>query len=198
MKTIHHTAIGALIAVPTSMVSPSGALSFLAATILADMDHLFFYVFHERKLPPTAFARAKVYRQWQYFGPRIHVFHNYEMLSVLAFTAWVFGGTWFYIFAGMMVHALLDQIETKYQFGFLRIRSLIGDIIRYLEYLRICRRGGEEQYMIHRRDSWKNHLKKAVPKHRLHQAEAACEILRLYPDVPHDVHADSRQWMRLF
>ncbi len=197
MRIVHHTTIGVLAALPMSLASPAGALSFLGATILPDMDHLLFYVYHERKLPPPTITKTAVYHRWRYFGPRIHVFHNYEVLSALAVVAWLAGGIWTYIFSGVLVHAVCDQLETKIRFGFFRIRFLFGDILRYRQYIQVCREGGEKKYMLHRRDSWRNHLKKALPEDRLRKAETDCGILRLYPEEAPDDDADSSQWTRI-
>jgi len=66
----------------------------------------------------------------------------------------------------------------------MRVRTLIGDTIRYQGYLRARRQGDEEEYMIDRRDTWWNHLRSSLSKERFREAENTCGILKIYPEMP--------------
>ena len=189
--------IGTLISIPLSSSSMIGASAFFISSVAIDMDHFIFYWFHQRAffLYPRKFLLA--YEKWSYFGPRVHIFHNYEMVLLLVAIAWIYGGLSWYWFAGALVHLICDQAESYKKFRFMRVRTFVGDILRYREYLHASRQSLEQEYMISRRDSWWNHLKTSLSDEQFIRNERHCGIFEIYPEIPIDKSNHSGTWKGL-
>ena len=198
VKIIQHATIGCILALPVSAWSFSGALGFIAASILVDVDHFIFYSFQTRRLPWPGLEMESAYQRWSYYGPRVLVLHNYEALLFSGIVAAAFGGFSAYVFAGFLLHLLLDQVSGYALFRYLRVKTLTGDVLRYLRYLEASRSGREREYMLARRDSWQNHLCSLIPdRAKLESVLGTCGILSLFPDVPIDPAQKSAEWRAL-
>lgn len=197
MKIRHHAVIGASVAIPISAWSIPGAVTFFLSSIVIDLDHFFFYWFQEREVlfHPQKFLSA--YRKWSYYGPRIHIFHNCELVVILGAISWIYGGMTLYLFAGILMHLTCDQLESYHRFRYMRVKTLIGDVLRYKRYLRVRHEGGEKEYMIDRRDTWWNHLKRGLSKEQFRKTEHQCGILDIYPETPINKAGDGGSWKRL-
>lgn len=198
MKIAHHAFIGAFSALPLVKWSLSGAICFWATSMLPDIDHFIFYFLHEKR---TCFSLRKfisAYKNWGYFGPRIHILHNYELLILGLIVALQTGDLGFYLYGGLLLHLACDQVDTYRLFRYLRVKSLIGDILRYREYARARQAGRELEFMIIRRDSWWNHLHSKLSPDQLNEAKCKCDILRIYPEQPIGTAGDSSVWQKIF
>jgi hypothetical protein len=198
LKIAHHAVIGAVVALPLVKLSLPGAICFWATSILPDIDHFIFYCLHEKR---TWFLLRKflsAYKNWDYFGPRIHIFHNYELLIFGLIIAGQTGGLVFYCYGGLLLHLVCDQVDTYRLFRYLRVKSFIGDILRYREYVRACHAGREQEFMIFRRDSWWNHLHSKLAPDQLNAAKCKCDILGIYPEQPRNTAVDSSVWQKIF
>ncbi len=200
MRVSQHTAIGMTAALPLLFVSPTGAGLQLAVTVLIDIDHLLFYLWHEKKLPaaaPGGFIRQ--YGQWQYFGPRVHLFHNYETLAGATLLACLTGHILaFCLLAGIGLHLACDQWADYHAFKFLRIKSFWGDLLRYGQYRAAKKAGREKEYMLHRRDTWHRHLSLNLLPEKKQAALHRCGILALYPEIAIDPNRDAGAWKIFF
>lgn len=194
MRVTHHAFIGASVAIPLSVWSIPGAVTFLFSSIVIDLDHFLFYWFQERKVlfHPGKFLSA--YRKWSYYGPRIHIFHNYEFVVLLGACAWIYAGMSLYLFAGILMHLICDQLESYHRFRYMRVRTLIGDVLRYKGYLRVRHKGGEKEYMINRRDTWWNHLRIGLSREQFKKTERQCGIFDIYPESPINKADDTGSW----
>lgn len=198
MKVTSHIAVGAVLSIPVMLVEPEGAILFFLTSILVDVDHLLFYCFHEKTISVPLLQSIEIHKKWPYFGPRVHVFHNYETLLFTAIAAWIFGGFFIPVFLGVLLHLFCDQASSIHSARYLRIKSLFGDIIRYIKYTISRQRGDEKDYMTHRRNTWWNHLRKRLPGYRFESAKTQYGILYLYPDIPIKTSEDSGNWNRFF
>ena len=79
----------------------------------------------------------------------------------------------------------------------MRVRTFVGDILRYRKYLQARRRSLEQEYMIERRDSWWNHLRSSLSKERFSKNEQHCGILEIYPEIPINKSIDGSTWRGL-
>jgi len=184
LRITHHTAIGALAAIPVYDWSITGAVALFLASVVIDVDHFIFYIFHEKNFSISVRKFLSVYRGWSYYGPRIHVLHNYELVALLGVLAWIYRGVLVYLFVGAFLHLVCDQMDSYRMFRYMRVGTLIGDTVRYQGYLRARRQGDEKEYMIDRRDTWWNHLRSSLSKERFREAENTCGILKIYPEMP--------------
>ncbi len=191
-------AIGAAVALPILFFSTAGSISFFAASVLTDVDHLVFYAFQKKGFH---FSFRKIlfdYKKWDYFGPRIHFLHNYEAILISGAFSWYEPGITLYIFAGLFLHLICDQLDTYLNFRHLRVRSLIGDIFRFKKYIRALHIGQEKEYLTARRDSWRNHLESRLSPEQLKDATEKCEILNSYPEIAIRKGIDHREWKTVF
>lgn len=198
MKIFQHAVIGTAAAVPILFFSASGSVLFFAATVLTDIDHLVFYAFQKSRRHSSLRTILFGYEKWEYFGPRIHVLHNYEALILS-------GAFYLYetrvalcLFAGLCLHLICDQVDTYLKFRYLRVRSLIGDILRFRKYIRAVDTGQEKQYMIARRDSWRRHLESKLSPEQLEDVSGTCEILNIYPEIAVQKEIDHSEWKKVF
>ena len=198
MKVNQHAAAGGAVAIILSRISVSGALVFWFSSVFIDMDHLLFYAAHEKKNAATSLKNVYAYRQWDYYGPRVHLFHNYETLVTLGYLAWVLGGGMLYLFLGVFFHLICDQAQTYWMYRFFRVRSLFGDIFRYAQYLKAKRRGRGREFIISWRDSWWGHLKRSLPNDLFNKRACTSSIFDLYPEVPIDKDAEAGSWCKWF
>jgi len=111
---------------------------------------------------------------------------------------WFVQGIASYIYAGVFLHIICDQIDTYRQFRCLKVRSLIGDLLRYRKYIHALRSGKEKEYMIARRDSWWNHLESSLPPKQLKNPAAKCEILKIYSEITISRKNVNREWKNVF
>jgi hypothetical protein len=185
LRISHHVVIGAVVALPLAKWSLPGAIGFWVTSILPDIDHFIFYCLHEKRTCYSLQKILSVYKNWGYFGPRIHIFHNYEWLILGLIIASQTGGFGFYLYGGLVLHLVCDQVDTYRLFRYLRVKSLIGDILRYREYVRA-------------RDSWWNHLHNKLPPDELNAAKCICDIFSTYPEQPINTAADSSMWQKKF
>lgn len=198
MKIAHHAVIGAAAALPIVKWSLPGAIGFWAISILPDIDHFIFYCLHEKKACFSLRKFITAYKNWDYFGPRIHIFHNYELLILGLIICSMTGGLVIYLYGGLLLHLICDQVDTYRLFRYLRVKSLTGDILRYREYVRACQADREQEFMIFRRDSWWNHLHSKLSPDQLEATKSKCDILRLYSEQPKCAAADSSEWQKIF
>ena len=198
MKIAHHAVIGAVAALPLVKWSLPGAIGFWVTSILPDLDHFIFYCLHEKRIYFSLRKFKSRYKNWDYFGPRVHVFHNYELLTLSLIIAVQTGSLGLYLFGGLLLHLVCDQVDTYRLFRYLRVKSLIGDILRYRKYVRACQAGREQEFMIFRRDSWCNHLHSKLSSCQLNVIKCKCDILGIYPEQPISTVADSSEWQKIF
>lgn len=199
MRIAHHAALGAMVALPLAGRSPWGAAILFLSSVLIDIDHLVFYAFHERRLSFSDLKFLSAFSNWSYYGPRIMSFHNYETALLLGVCAWIVGGLFVFLFVGVLIHLVLDQMDGYVTFRHFRIKSIVGDIFRYREYMHALEQGKEKEFMVARRDSWWNHLRAHVPaESRLAASREKCGILSLYSDIPVNSLQDFGEWRRIF
>jgi hypothetical protein len=198
LKITHHAVVGAVAALPLMKWSLPGAIGFWTTSILPDLDHFIFYCLHEKRIYFSLRKFLSAYKKWNYFGPRIHIFHNYEILLLGLIIAWLMDGLAVYLYGGLLFHLICDQVDTYRLFRYLRVKSLIGDLLRYRKYVRACEAGREQEFMIFRRDSWWNHLRCKLAPDRLEAAKRKCEILNIYPEQPIDAACDGGMWQKIF
>lgn len=198
VKVNQHAAAGGVAAIVLSQISVSGALVFWFSNVFVDMDHLLFYAAHEKKKVAINLKDVSAYGRWEYCGPRVNFFHNYETLVVLGYLAWGMGGSMRYLFWGVFFHLICDQAQTYWMYRFFRVRSLFGDIFRYVQFLKAKRRGRCREFMIFWRDSWWGHLKRSLPDDLFKKKVCACCIFDLYPDIPIDKDAGVGSWSKWF
>ncbi len=198
MTVKNHIYIGTAAAAPLSVISPSGSLLFLCVSLLVDIDHFLFFTWHQKKiiLNPKSFIRT--HEDWDYFGPRIHLFHNYETILIAILSAFVNGDIWLYFAGGIVFHLICDQVSTFHKYRFLRIRSLIGDFIRYRQYLCATRKGQEKKFIVAWRNTWINHIINAFPEKSPSQISTECAIMKTYPDKPFIASDDFGTWRSVF
>jgi len=79
----------------------------------------------------------------------------------------------------------------------MRVKTLIGDVLRYKRYLRVRHEGGEKEYMIARRDTWWNHLKRGLSKEQFRKTKHQCGILNIYSETPINKAGNGGSWKRL-
>jgi len=194
-----HATWGVLFAIPAAIGSFGKAGLMVLVTTLLDVDHVLFFSYHNRRLPWSDPELLRTYREWTYFGPRVLIFHNYETLFLLGVGAAMLGGPVVYAFAGVLLHLSLDQYASYKAFRYLRVRTLAGDLVRYMEYRRAVRAGKEREYMLHRRDSWWCHLQSHLSDaEQLRKILDAGGILAWASDVPLGTKASARQWKGIF
>lgn len=199
MKVSQHALIGAAAAFPVGMHSIENALILFAASVLVDADHLVFYWVQEKANLKKLVKVVGAYEEWDYYGPRIHVFHSYEVVLATILWAWFAHSSLAYcVLAGLSLHLLCDQIHSYSCQRYIRVKTLFGDVVRYWEYRRALAEGRLRDYMLDRRDTWYNHLVQSFPGHKRTAAVKKCGILSLYPDVPIDTGKGTREWKRLF
>jgi len=198
VKVNQHAAAGGVVAIVLSHISVSGALVFWFSNVFIDMDHLLFYAAHEKKSGAISLKDVFAYGQWDYYGPRVNLFHNYETLVMLGYLAWVLGEVMLYLFWGVFFHLICDQAQTYWMYRFFRVRSLFGDIFRYAQYLKAKRWGRGREFMIFWRDSWWGHLSLSLPDDLFKKRACACGIFNLYPDIPIDKDVGAVSWCKWF
>jgi hypothetical protein len=197
LKIAQHTVVGAWAAIPAYHWSITGAVGLFLASVVIDVDHFIFFLFRERNFSVSVRRFFSVYRRWSYYGPRIHILHNYELVVLLGALAWIYGGVLVYLFVGVLLHLMCDQADSYWMFRHMRVRTLLGDIIRYRGYVRASLRGDEKEYMIDRRDTWWSHLRNRLSKERFRKAENTCGILNIYPEIPINKSSNGGTWERL-
>ena len=197
MKIRHHVVIGASVAIPISAWSIPGAVTFFLSSIVIDLDHFLFYWFREKEVSLNLRKFLSDYRKWSYYGPRVQIFHNYELVIFLGAIASIYKGILLCLFAGVLLHLICDQAESYYRFRYMRVKTLVGDILSYKGYLQARSQGREKEYMINRRDSWRNHLRSSLSKEQFKKTENQCGISEIYPEMSTDKSCDGGAWKRL-
>jgi hypothetical protein len=198
LKVFQHAVIGTAVALPIMFFSAAGSVFFFAATVLADIDHLIFYAFQRSKGHSSFRTVLFGYEKWDYFGPRIHVLHNYEALILSGAFSLYETGVSLYLFAGLCLHLICDQVDTYSKFRYLRVKTLIGDILRFRKYIRAVNTGQEKQYLIARRDSWRRHLESRLSPEQLEDVSSSCDILNIYPEIAIHKEIDHNEWKKVF
>ncbi|MBF0621031.1 MAG: hypothetical protein HQL54_03815 [Magnetococcales bacterium] len=200
MQAKQHLAVGMIGALPILMWSSSTeAAVFIAASVLIDSDHILFQWFHSRKITPLNHL-IKSYVTWDYFGPRILIFHNYETLVFLACYA-VYSEIFlfYYVFLAVFLHLFLDQIGNYLTFRVFRIRTLLGDIVRYQRYLSARNAGKEREFLIARRDSWINYVLGRFSDKNLDEKSPYLGGIQLtYPEQPINKSKKDSEWQDFF
>lgn len=156
--------MGVSAAIPVSLWSIPWASALFLSSVLIDLDHFLFYWFQEKEVSINVRQFLSDYRKWNYYGPRVQIFHNYEFVVFMGAIAFIYKGILLWSFAGVLLHLIYDQGESYYRFRYMRVKTLVGDVLRYKEYLDARRQGKEKEYMVNRRDSWRNHLRKSLSK----------------------------------
>lgn len=197
MTIKQHAIIGGVLALPLGWLEPWGACLFWCANILIDVDHLAFYTVHEGRLPLPLKNMVKIYKTWDYFGPRVNFFHNYETLIITGVISWLTVGGFTFIFLGVFVHLIADQLETYTRFRFLRIRTCVGDLLRYGNYIKARNEGNEDEYMVGLRSSWKKYLKEVLSEKAYQKEKSTSKLLSLYQDVPDNADVDVSIWKQV-
>lgn len=194
MRVKHHFFIGLVLAAPIMVKAPAGAVTFFMVSFLLDVDHYIFFIFHEKYFILSPLKTMDLYKEWNYFGPRVHFFHNYETLFLVGLCWGRYGGVYRYLLLGVLLHLICDFIPTYHRFHFNRIRSLIGDIFRYRRYLQACKQGREKEFMLLWRNSWWAHLLIFFSVDTVEKIQGECGVLQLYEDVPLNGEVDSVIW----
>jgi len=189
--------MGISVAIPVSLWSIPWAGAFFLSSVVIDVDHLLSYWFKEKKVSLGLREILSDYMKWDYYGPRVQVFHNYEFLVLVGTGAFQYKGILLWVFAGVFLHLICDQAESYYRFRYLRVKTFVGDILRYKEYLTAKRQDRVKEYMINRRDSWLNHLRTSLSKEQFKKTESQCGISEIYPEMPIDKLCDGEAWKRL-
>lgn len=113
----------------------------LASSVLIDFDHYLYYLFETRdfclrRAYEYFSEKKKIYKELsrekrKNLSTHLLVFHGFEwvlVFSILGIFVWNY---LFYIAAGMLLHLIIDLIETlAYPDGFEKI-SVIHDLIKY-------------------------------------------------------------------
>ncbi len=194
LKVTSHIVISSAFSIPMMGLAPEGAFLFFLTSVLIDVDHLFFYCFHEKTISIPILKSSSIYKVWQYFGPRVQLFHNYETLIFTGMASWYNKGLFLPVFLGALFHLFCDQTASIHSARYLRIKTLTGDIIRYYKYLKTKNRGNEMTYMTQRRNTWWNHLRSHLPNLCFETAKLRYGILNLYPDIPIKSSEDTGNW----
>lgn len=197
MKIRDHAVTGVSVAIPVSIWSIPWAAALFLSSVAIDLDHFLFYWFQEKEVSLNLRQFLSDYRKWDYYGPRVQIFHNYEFVVFLGAIAFIYKGVLLWFFAGVFLHLICDQAESYYRFRYMRVKTFVGDILRYKEYLNAKRQGREKEYMVNRRDSWRNHLRTSLSKEQFKKTESQCGISEIYSEMPMDKLCDGEAWKRL-
>jgi hypothetical protein len=189
--------MGISVAIPVSIWSIPWAAAFFLSSMAIDLDHFLSYWFKEKAVSLNLRQFLSNYLKWDYYGPRVQIFHNYEFLVLVGAGAFQYKGIFLWVFAGVFLHLICDQAESYYRFRYMRVKTFVGDILRYKEYLNAKRQGREKEYMVKRRDSWRNHLRTSLSKEQFKKTENQCGIWEIYPEMPIDKLCDGEAWKRL-
>ncbi|MBU0482274.1 MAG: hypothetical protein KKG47_14360 [Proteobacteria bacterium] len=194
MTVKEHLYVGAVASIPATICSSPKSVVLIITSVLIDADHYFFYMIHEKRILLNPNVFMKEHSNWEYFGPRIHLFHNYDTAILSLLAAIHFSGIWWFIGAGIWLHLICDQVATYRKYRFMRIRSLLGDLIRYCKYLKATARGQQNEFMLNWRNTWINHIIKSFPEKSYQDIMSHCQLSDKYTEEPIKHSDDLGSW----
>jgi hypothetical protein len=138
MRPTEHLLLGtAASALLYPMLGPAGAVTFLAGSVLVDIDHYIEYVYHNRL---TDFGIRRMFRFHRAIGGllkrpemlNVEIFHTIEfMLLLYALSLYAGSAALNAFFFGILFHIALDMIDLlRRGIFFLRCNSLTEYFIR--------------------------------------------------------------------
>ncbi len=114
MYPIIHLLIGIIPAFLFSLISKELAISFLLASILIDLDHIFNYFYYYKGLNFIEIYNFYVYRKKtkRHIGKQIYIFHTIEFLVIATVVIATFNkNIAFGVFWGLLFHTGCDLLE---------------------------------------------------------------------------------------